>query len=875
MSNRKLFIICSILFFASLSLLSQISNADPLDHWHLRNPLPTSNLLYGVTYGNGIFVAVGDIGTIITSPEGEIWTIRNSGTSDHLRGIGFGNNIFVAVGFNGTILTSPNGVTWTKRNSNTREILFSVTYGNGIFVTAGDSSILTSQGGVNWTVRERISGLSGVTYGNGTFVAVGYYENNHGTYYAVIYTSTDGISWIKKVPGTVEPLYGVAYGNGIFVAVGFSGTIFTSPDGNTWIERDSQVGSNLRGVVYGRSTFVAVGTSAILTSADGVTWERSTSMAGGFGINYGNGTFIVVGDYGAIYTSNDLVTWTNRKSSLALNLEGLVYGNEIYVAWGLDKIYSSHDGTTWTERPHDYINDTIKDVAYGNGVFVAVGWAGTLQISHDGITWISSDSIRKLMLTYETVYSIAYGQGIFVATNGGGTVLTSPNGDVWTVRLVDENLIYAAYLNDMFIAWTSNYGSGTTTIFTSPDGEIWTEIISKPQFEIVELTFGNGVFTAVSRFGSVYTSPDLTKWTISVGMPGGAYSIAFGGGFFVAVGYKSINDSGFISTSTDGMNWKERNSGVTDWFQGVSYANRTFFVWGDYDVLLQSDPVGGPEVISTPTILSGPTGGLEKVSYSFSTGGSYSNLDHPVQYLFDWGDGTNSGWLSVGTTSASKSWTSAGIYNVRAQAKCANHTSVFSSWSEALLITIYRSPSPPTNIQASDGTHMDKVEVSWTASLGATSYTIYRATSGNNRARKTVLGSTSETFFNDTTAVPKTTYYYCVKASNPYSTSDLSSYDAGYRSDGCPPVPTDVSATDGTHTDKVQVTWTGSPWATSYTVYRATSTSRRATKVPVGTISATTYDDTTASAGVTYYYYVTATNSYGESGYSAYDTGYR
>jgi fibronectin type 3 domain-containing protein len=75
--------------------------------------------------------------------------------------------------------------------------------------------------------------------------------------------------------------------------------------------------------------------------------------------------------------------------------------------------------------------------------------------------------------------------------------------------------------------------------------------------------------------------------------------------------------------------------------------------------------------------------------------------------------------------------------------------------------------------------------------------------------------------------------------------------------------------------DKVQVTWAASPWATSYTVYRATSNSRRATKVAIGSTSATTYDDTTASVGVTYYYYVKASNSYGTSGYSAYDTGYR
>jgi len=83
-----------------------------------------------------------------------------------------------------------------------------------------------------------------------------------------------------------------------------------------------------------------------------------------------------------------------------------------------------------------------------------------------------------------------------------------------------------------------------------------------------------------------------------------------------------------------------------------------------------------------------------------------------------------------------------------------------------------------------------------------------------------------------------------------------------------------VQASDGTFTDRIRITWAASTWATSYTVYRATSTSRRATKVAIGTTTDTSYDDTTASAGVTYYY-VTATNAYGESGFSTYDTGYR
>jgi len=60
-----------------------------------------------ITYGNGTFVAVGDWGTILTSPDGVKWTKRTSGTKSDLHGVTYGNGIFVAVGGVGTILTSP------------------------------------------------------------------------------------------------------------------------------------------------------------------------------------------------------------------------------------------------------------------------------------------------------------------------------------------------------------------------------------------------------------------------------------------------------------------------------------------------------------------------------------------------------------------------------------------------------------------------------------------------------------------------------------------------------------------------------------------------------------------------------------------------
>jgi hypothetical protein len=88
-----------------------------------------------------------------------------------------------------------------------------------------------------------------------------------------------------------------------------------------------------------------------------------------------------------------------------------------------------------------------------------------------------------------------------------------------------------------------------------------------------------------------------------------------------------------------------------------------------------------------------------------------------------------------------------------------------------------------------------------------------------------------------------------------------------------PAAPTSVAASDGTYTDKVRVTHSGSSGAAYYEVYRATSAG--GTKSLLGYPTGLSWDDTTATGGTTYYYWVKACNNWLCSGYSAYDTGYR
>lgn len=92
-----------------------------------------------------------------------------------------------------------------------------------------------------------------------------------------------------------------------------------------------------------------------------------------------------------------------------------------------------------------------------------------------------------------------------------------------------------------------------------------------------------------------------------------------------------------------------------------------------------------PETISTPNTPTGPSSGTVGQSLSFSTGGSTSNLGHPIQYQFDWGDGSSSSW---GSSSQSHTYSNVGTYNIKAQARCQTHTSVLSSWSSAKTVTI-------------------------------------------------------------------------------------------------------------------------------------------------------------------------------------------
>jgi YD repeat-containing protein len=151
------------------------------------------------------------------------------------------------------------------------------------------------------------------------------------------------------------------------------------------------------------------------------------------------------------------------------------------------------------------------------------------------------------------------------------------------------------------------------------------------------------------------------------------------------------------------------------------------------------------ETITTPSTPRGPTRGAQETSYSFVVGGASSNLLHPIQHLIDWGDGTNSGWLPAGTTSASKSWASAGDYFVKTQARCATHPLLVSSWSGNLPVSIVplsitlQSPSHGAVFNSCTLIAAHQPSFSWTPTGIFAQYTILLSTSPTDFTTQGIL----------------------------------------------------------------------------------------------------------------------------------------
>jgi hypothetical protein len=124
------------------------------------------------------------------------------------------------------------------------------------------------------------------------------------------------------------------------------------------------------------------------------------------------------------------------------------------------------------------------------------------------------------------------------------------------------------------------------------------------------------------------------------------------------------------------------------WAGGLTGSNNPEIIGMNADKFVEVHFTAISETVSPPQKPVGPAVGSTNSFLSYSTNSAVSSLGHDIEYRFDWGNGLFSGW---GFSYGINSWSVKGNYSVKAQARCSQHTSVVSDWSDAIDVSIQTS----------------------------------------------------------------------------------------------------------------------------------------------------------------------------------------
>ena len=223
------------------------------------------------------------------------------------------------------------------------------------------------------------------------------------------------------------------------------------------------------------------------------------------------------------------------------------------------KILSSPDGNTWIGRTPNAFGSIANGVAYGNGLWVAVGNNNgnasikTVSTSSDGITWNGQTSNGGITECFNVAYGKnSLGNGVWVMC-GQNKIATSPNGTSWAARAtnggLDSEIRNVAFGKDNLGAdlWIA---TGFTSVST--------------KLNIVRSTDGGNTWVACATNGGIKTVANCAAY----GLDGSGQPL------WVAGGEGGLGGN-TIATSTDGNTWypcdNSKVGGLTINVRGVAY----------------------------------------------------------------------------------------------------------------------------------------------------------------------------------------------------------------------------------------------------------------------------------------------------------------
>lgn len=398
---------------------------------------------------------------------------------------------------------------------------------------------------------------------------------------------------------------------------------------------------DMSGAVWDGTKYIASANlpnySAVAISEDGETWtidKLTSSNINTTDVVYAGGVYLLTSSNPAtpIFRSNNGIDWTTNGyytpygtdydvepyditsltiSPFSLNSVAYCTMGKAWVAVGKN-IIRSEDSYVWRELTdfnpaYDYNLNAVVPISGTNcRGLVAVGKGkepdystGVTQLVDVNLFFYSSDSINWTQapaVTNKGFYGVSSNGTNVIAVGEEGVIYYTQNGFDW-IGLNEVNCVFVnSATNILNVTNTAGFtggAAGTPIRFNKS----FSTIVAGTTYYVKSVVSSTQVTLSTTLNGSVLTLTDASipagarmyVYDSSDPVPATLRNILYANNVWIAVG-----DSGTIKTSTDGINWTSRTSGVIATLNNVVYnaATETFTIVGENNVILTSSDNG-------------------------------------------------------------------------------------------------------------------------------------------------------------------------------------------------------------------------------------------------------------------------------------------
>jgi len=446
------------------------------------------------------------------------------------------------------------------------------------------------------------------------------------------------------------------------------------------------------------------------------------------------------------------------------------------------------------------------------------------------------------------------------------------------------------------LSWNASSRATSYTLQVSTNSSFTSYVYNQSNLtsstqQVTGLSHSTTYYWRVSATNGYGTSEPSSSWSFTTGLPPAAPTLL------------SPTDGATDQSLTPTLSWNSSNGATSYTLQVSTNSSFTSYVYNQGNLTNTSQQVTGLTQTTTyfwrvsavnsygtsapsanwwfmtgtppiaPTLLSPANGTIE---LSFSPTLSWNTSPSATSYTLQLS--TNSSFTSYvynQTNLINNSQQISGLlpfteYFWKVSAANSFGTSAFSTvWS---FTATGIAPLAPTLLLPSDGATNQSLTptLNWNASIDATSYTLQVSTSSSFTSyvfNQNYLPSTAQQLSGLT---PFTNYYWHVSATNSYGTSTYSNIWS-FTTGSPPQAPTLLAPSDGATNQSLTPTlsWNASSGATSYTLQVSTNSSFTSYVYNQSGLTSISQQVTELNHSTTYYWRVSATNSYGTSGPSS------